>query len=179
MAFYGGKDTERTKVYRLFSLLFMHEPTDTEVRDITNLFETKFEDTFSEIRMDFTRLFSENGHLPPYESLYHYSLGEEPRLWGKATKEIQKFFQSVGLMIHEEIDLIPDHLSAGLLFMSHLIENGLMGHQKSFLEKHLLPWIPEYCAEVQKHARTSFYRKIAALLSEMIVSDGEAFKLTD
>jgi len=43
MAFYGGKDTERTKVYRLFSLLFMHEPTDTEVRDITNLFETKFE----------------------------------------------------------------------------------------------------------------------------------------
>lgn len=179
MAFYGGKETERAKLYKLFSSLFMQEPTDEMVIVITSLFETKVNDTPKEIRMDFAHLFSEEGHLHPYESLYHYPMGEEPRLWGKATGEVQKFFQSVGLMIDEEIDLIPDHLSAELLFMSYLIDNGLIEHQKSFLQKHLLRWVPEFCAQVQRHAHTSFYRNIAALLSELIVSEGEAFELRD
>lgn len=178
MAFYGGEDIERAKLYKLFSSLFIQEPRNEIVMELKNMFGMKFNDTPFDIRMDFAHLFSEAaGHLPPYESLHHYPLGQSPKLWGKATEEVQKFFQSVGLTIDEEIDLIPDHLSAELLFMSYLVENGLIEHQKSFLEKHLLAWVPEYCSEIQRNAQTTFYREAAALLRELIVSDGEAFKI--
>jgi TorA maturation chaperone TorD len=178
VAFYGGKDIERAKLYKLFSSLFVQEPTDEILIEVKNVFDLKFTDTLFEIWMDFGYLFSgPEGHLPPYESLHHYPLGESPKLWGKATEEVQKFFQSVGLTIDEEIDLIPDHLSAELLFMSYLVENGLIERQKSFLEKHLLAWVPEYCSEIQRNAQTTFYRETAELLRELIVSDGEAFEI--
>lgn len=73
----------------------------------------------------------------------------------------------------EDISLIPDHISAELFFMSYLVENGLSGLQQRFLEDHLSKWIPEYCGEVQKHAGTNFYKEIANILKEFILSEHE------
>jgi len=176
VASYGEGDLERAKLYKLFSALFMQEPTDEMALQIKNMFKMTFDDTTYEIRMDFARLFSITaGHLPPHESLYNYPLADKPRLWGKATEEVQNFYESVGLMIYEEMDLIPDHLSAELFFMNYLIEQGLIDYQMSFFEKHLLSWVPEYCVEIKKHAQTTFYKEVAELLKEFILSDSEEF----
>lgn len=178
MAFYSGEDVERAKLYKLFSSLFVQEPSDEMLVEIKNIFGMRFNDTLYEIKIDFAHLFSEtSGRLLPYESLYNYPLGDKPRLWGKATEEVQKFFRSAGLTIDEEIDIIPDHLSAELLFMSYLVESGLIERQKRFLGEHLLVWIPEYCFEIQRHAQTTFYKEVATLLKELIVSDGEEFQI--
>lgn len=170
------EELERAKLYKLFSSLFMERPTDEILIQIKDIFGIKFDDTLYEIGMDFTHFFSEpSGHLLPYESLYNYPLGEISRFWGKATEEVQKFYKSAGLMIDEEIDLIPDHLSVELLFMSYLIEQGLIEYQKGFIEKHLFVWVPAYCDEVQKLAKTTFYKEVAVLLREFILIDCEEF----
>lgn len=176
MEFYNEEELERARLYKLFSSIFMKEPPDEILIQIKDIFGIKINDTPYGIRLDFTHLFSEPaGHLPPYESLYNYPLWDMSRLWGKATEEVQKFYQSAGLVIDEEIDLVPDHLSVELLFMSYLIEHGFIEKQKGFLERHLLAWVPEYCDEIRKHARTTFYKEVAALLKEFILIDCEEF----
>jgi TorA maturation chaperone TorD len=173
---FDDDEIERANFYRLFSSLFIQEPADQTLTEIEEIFGLKFHDTSNEIRSDFLYLFSESeGHLLPFESLYNYPLWDKPRLWGKAAEEVQRFYQATGIVIDEETDLIPDHISAELLFMSYLIDNGYLDHQNSFLQNHLFVWIPLYCDEVQRRARTSFYKQIASLLREFIVIECEEF----
>jgi len=109
--------------------------------------------------------------ISEYESLHNYPLGDRPRLWGKAAEEVQAFYISAGIVMDEEINLIPDHISAEMPFMSYLIKNGISELQKKFLEDHLVKWIPEYCNELQKYAGTVFYKEIANILKEFILSE--------
>ncbi len=176
MDFIDDDDLERVNFYRLFSSLFLQEPGEKTLIEIEDVFGFKFHDTANEIRTDFTYLFSKPaGHLPPYESLYNYPIWEKPRIWGKATGEVQRFYQLTGIVIDEETELIPDHISAELLFMSYLIEKGFTEHQKSFLQNHLFIWIPVYCDEIKRYARTSFYKQIVSLLREFIIIECEEF----
>ncbi|HXX57186.1 MAG TPA: molecular chaperone TorD family protein [Thermodesulfovibrionales bacterium] len=170
----GDDIDERASLYRLFSSLFVKEPDEELLVSMKSMFKMAFDDTEREIREDFGYLFlGHAGHLQPYESLYNYALGDRPRLWGTATGEVQGLYHSAGVMIDEEIDLIPDHVSAEFLFMSYLIENGLREEQRRFLDDHLFAWIPAYCDEMQKHARTTFYREVAGLLKEFVSSDSQ------
>lgn len=174
MEFYHDEGIERAELYKLFSALFMEEPEDRVILRIREMFRMKFDDTFQEIRTDFIGLFLRpDRHLSPHESLHNYPLGETPGLWGSATEKVQAMYHSAGLMIDEERDLIPDHLGMELLFMSYLIENGLVEQQRKFMDEHLLRWVAEYCGEVEKHAATTFYKEVAILLKEFVVSDSE------
>lgn len=175
MAFYDNvEDTERAELYRLFAGLFINEPPDETVMQLKDIFKMKFADSAQEIRMDFARIFlGPDRRLMPYESLYNYPMRDRPRLWGRAAEEVQAFYRSAGIMMDEEINLIPDHISAELLFMSYLIENGIPELQKKFLEEHLARWIPEYCNELQKYAGTVFYKEVANILKEFILSEHE------
>lgn len=166
------EQTERARLYKLFSSLFMKEPDEEVLAQIREMFRMKFDDTPGEIAADFAGLFlSPDIHLSPHESLYNYSLDETPKLWGRAAGEVQAFYRSAGLMIDEEAALVPDHVAVELLFMSYLVENNLIEQQKAFMEDHLIQWLPDYCDEVEKHARTTFYKELAVLVKEFVVSD--------
>lgn len=167
---------ERSDFYKLFAPLFLREPDEQTLTRIKDIFEIKYGDSSNEIRMDFFYLFSDTGgRLPPYESLYNYPMSDKPRLWGRATEEVQALYESAGLVIDEEVEFIPDHLFAELLFMSYLIENHLMEQQKFFLEDHLLAWVLDYCDEIKRIARTSFYKRVAELLNDFILDECEEF----
>ncbi|MFA5352868.1 MAG: molecular chaperone TorD family protein [Thermodesulfovibrionales bacterium] len=165
---------ERSNLYKLFAALFADEPSGELIDQVREIFHLQTQDTAEEIVFDFTALFLGPGkHLPPYESVYNYPIGEISRLWGRATEEVQAFYLSVGLAIDEEVNLIPDHLSAELLFMAWLIDNGLEEQEERFLVEHLLKWVPEYCDQVRSRAQTGFYRDVADLLKEFILSEYE------
>lgn len=174
MEFYPDEERERAELYRLFSSLFMEEPENGVILQIREMFLMKFDDTIEEIKRDYISLFlGPDLHLSPHESLHNYPLGETPGLWGKAAREVQAMYHSAGLIVDEESNLIPDHLGVELLFMSYLAENDLAGQQRKFMDEHLLLWVAEYCAEVEKHAATTFYKEVAILLKEFVVSDSE------
>jgi TorA maturation chaperone TorD len=176
MNFLDDAALDRSNFYKLFSPLFLREPDEETLFRIKDLFEIKFGDSSEEIRTDFSYLFSDaGGRLPPYESLYNYPLSDKPRPRGTVTGEVQTLYEASGITLDEEIELIPDHLSAELLFMSYLIENRLTEQQKFFLENHLLAWVPDYCDEVKRIARTSFYARVADLLTDFILDECEEF----
>jgi hypothetical protein len=47
-----------------------------------------------------------------------------------------------------------------------------MGHQCSFLEKHLGAWAPAFADKVIEHARTDHYRRVAAVYAPDILEKG-------
>jgi TorA maturation chaperone TorD len=176
MNFFEDDAPDRTYFYKLFSPLFLRVPDDETLEGIKEIFEIKFGDSSDEIQIDFSNLFSDTGgRLPPYESLYNYPLSDKPRLEGTATQEVAALYEATGITIDEDIRLVPDHLSVELFFMSYLIENDLIEEQKFFLENHLLVWVPDYCDEIKRIARTSFYKRIAELLTEFILDECEEF----
>lgn len=170
--FDGSEDIERAELYRLFAGFFAKEPDDNMLRHMADVFQMDINELPSEIRADFSQIFASTGNLlMPYESMHIYPFGDSPRLWGRATEEVQKFYNSAGLMIDLQITPAPDHISAELLFMSYLVEQGLADEQKKFMEKHLLQWIPEFCDKVIGYAVTTFCREAAGLLKEFILSE--------
>lgn len=172
MAIMDSEEIERADLYRLFATLFSQEPSDELINQFREMFQMSSTEPPQLIRMEFLNLFS-SPYLSPHESLYNHPPHELPRLWGKATEEVEAFYNSVGLTIYEEINLIPDHISAELFFMSYIIENRFIKEQKAFMEKHILPWIPDYCDELNKQATTVFFKEVAILLKEFILSDYE------
>ena len=171
------EDLERAELYTLFAGFFMKEPTVGMLMQVSEIFQMKFNDSIFEIGMDFVNNFVKSeGNLLPFESLYNYPIGDKPRPWGKAAEDVQAFYTKTGLVIDEEINLIQDHISVELLFMSYLIENDFIEQQKRFLEEHLRKWIPEYCNKIYKHAKTVFYKELANLLKEFILSEYENFE---
>lgn len=171
-------DEERSKTYRLFSDVFIGEPSDDLIRKTSESLEIEIKETGFEIRMDYIQLFSNAaGQLLPYESLYNYEVWEAPRVWGRTTVEVSKLYLDAGLNIDEEVDLVPDHISAELLFMSYLIDNDRKDIQKVFLEEHICVWIPVFCDDVMEFAQTNFYRDVAGILKELIMIDCDELKL--
>ena len=175
MEIYENEDAERAELYKLFSNLFMREPTEETLLQAKEMFQIKSDMSSDEIRRDFGRIFlSQDLHPAPYESLYNFSVGEKPRLWGKATEEVKAFYESAGLTLDQEAALVPDHLALELLFMNYLVQNGLAEQQRMFLKEHLF-WVNEYCDEVQKHAATPFYKEVAHVLKEFMLSEQERY----
>ena len=106
----------------------------------------------------------------PYESIYTSPV---------ARAHLQSIFKAKGLENSNAQNLPEDHISIELEFMAYLCtemqeclaaENlpwvsASTAEQKEFLVRHLLNWVPAFCAEVQKCAGTQFYKAVAKITS--------------
>lgn len=129
-------------------------------------FQLEFSETADEIAAEFSELLAfPQGKLQPIASLF---LGE--------TSPGTGFYVKAGLEIDEDVELPPDHLYLELLFFSHLVETGQVDLQKTFLGEHLMKWVPDYCDELNRTARTAFYRSIALLVKEFLAAEYELYE---
>ena len=168
MAVYDYSNTERAESYRFLADFFLKAPEEDMLRTIKEDFDLESDETAEEIRRDFDRLFPyPEGKLPPIESFF---LTLEN---ASSAEEVAGMYAGAGLTIEEDFELIPDHLYLELLFMSYLIEAGKYELQKVFLRKHLLNWVPYYCDELQKEAKTVFYREVAEITRDFLISESE------
>jgi TorA maturation chaperone TorD len=166
------EDKDRAEDYRLLASVFAEKPSMERVLHLQETFGAEFTDTIEEIGKDFDRLFvGSTARLRPFESLYNYPLGDRPRVGGRAAQEVSTVYSSAGLTIDEEWQAVPDHLAAELLFMSYLIENGQREAEARFLDEHLLEWVPDLCDDLAREAETGFFRAVANLLKDLILSD--------
>jgi putative dimethyl sulfoxide reductase chaperone len=168
MAVYDYSNIERAEAYRILADFFLKAPGEEMLSTIKDDFELESEETVDEIGRDFDRLFPyPEGKLPPIESFF---LTLENT---SSAEEVAGFYASAGLTIEEEFDLIPDHLYLELLFMSYLIEANKYDLQKKFLEGHLMNWVPYYCDELLKESKTVFYREIAEITRDFLMSESD------
>ncbi len=168
MAVYDYSNIERAESYRILADFFLKAPDEDMLSTIKEDFELESEESAVEIRDDFARLFSyPEGKLPPIESFF---LTLETT---STSDEVADFYAGAGITIDEAFKFIPDHLYLELLFMSYLIENNRYELQIKFLEEHLMNWAPYYCDELAKEAKTVFYREIAEITRDFLISESE------
>jgi TorA maturation chaperone TorD len=153
--------------------------------------QTTGEELRENLAVEFTRLFMGPGeHISPHESVFVDMDGDAGGLYGAKTVEVKKFIEATGLSYDEAFTGLPDHVSVELEFMGKLAgfesekwANGeedaaryCLSVQKMFAEKHLLWWIPEFCARVITEANLSFYREMARFTDEFLDFDYESME---
>ncbi|HEX19639.1 MAG TPA: hypothetical protein ENG78_02300 [Acidiferrobacteraceae bacterium] len=138
----------------------------------------------TQLGVEYTRLLrgikQGYGPPPPYESLYR-----ENRLMGEATLAVIRHYQLAGYSELEESVGPQDHIGAELRFMALLCHDEadarlqanateaakIRTAQITFLERHLLAWVPDYCDRLQQETREPFYGAVAGLTAELLAED--------
>ena len=126
------------------------------------------------LKVDFAKLFVGPYQLSaaPYGSVY---LEGERKMMGNSTLDVRERYRDAGLDTAKTFKDAPDHISAELEFMHFLIykeieafgnsdlemATAFIQKQRSFLEDHLMAWVPEFTANVIEHAETLFYKNLA------------------
>jgi putative dimethyl sulfoxide reductase chaperone len=126
------------------------------------------------LRDDFLRLFTGTDQqlATPIESIYHrndYNPFEEKII------EVGEFYKSFGWESEFHGKIPDDHLGIQLLFLTKMIEKYLniddevckvemRNAIRSFLDQHILSWIPEWNKQIQEYADTLCYKGIGTLI---------------
>ncbi len=194
-----NKACQRANSYKLLSECY-HLPDNGLMQIVVDVAQT--DNFFAELKacipsdldleslkIDYTRLFVGPFKLlaPPYGSVYL----EDNRIMGVSTLDVRSCYESEGMDI--VIKEAPDHIAVELEFMYYLAVKQIQAtkeeksqdiqlyrkKQKSFLCSHLARWLPEFTENVQKHAHTEFYRKLASLTEIFVQKDLDACALFD
>ncbi|OUO88929.1 hypothetical protein B5F40_12025 [Gordonibacter sp. An230] len=139
-----------------------------------------------DLAAEYNRLFLGMGPHPvaPYESVY---TSPEHLLMQEARDEVLTAYRSQGLDAPDDFDLPEDHLALECAFVAELADRTaeacakgdgeavgeLVAFERAFVENHVASWVPAFCDDVEAHARTSFYRGLAALAREQVEADRE------
>lgn len=148
------------------------EPAFGFVQKMRKEFETDAD--LEAFKVEFSRLFVGPYEMPatPYGSVY---LEEGRKMMGDSTLDVKIRYREAGLNTAKTFKDAPDHISAELEFMYYLIFKEIeafsksytetaidfIQKQKSFLEDHLMFWVPQFTANIIENAETSFYQNLA------------------
>ena len=172
---YSNNDSDATaEAFRLLATLYMYEPDSTLVENFQESFQTEFNASMADIVDDFHELFySSDQHMTPLESSYVH-VSDSPVGSDSGTERVYSFYLQEGLILDEDINMIPDHIAAELFFISYLIETNRMDSLKEFLQQHAVQWIPQFCDELYEFAATDFYKELAAVTKDALLTQYEA-----
>ncbi len=164
---------ELAETYKVLANLFTTLPNEELVEQMQEELELEIKEPLDAIVEDYTRLFyGPSDTLPPIESLYNYN--DTPSIWNQTTEAVSEFYRSCGVDLNEkQTELPPDHIAIEFLFISYLIENNLVDELRAFFNEHIIKWVPMYCDMMQEKAQTEFYKEIAAITKEIVLSDYE------
>ncbi|VVS91291.1 TorD/DmsD family molecular chaperone [Desulfoluna spongiiphila] len=129
---------------------------------------------FSELRIEFTRLFvGPYGRLaPPCGSGYMDGTGT---MMSDSTMDAVDRYRKAGLVVADTFKEAPDHIVAELEFLCFLVDKEIdalspdtdevpqarLREQKEFLERHLARWVPPFTENITRHATSPFYLNLA------------------
>jgi TorA maturation chaperone TorD len=136
------------------------------------------------LRWDYTRLFIGPDKLPapPWESVY---LSPDRLLFQKQTMQVRRIYRKFGYIPRNHPHEADDHLGLELDFMFKLASRtkedidqkrfesalDLLQDQSSFLDEHLLKWVPLLVDDVLGFAETPFFQGMAKVLRGYLEKD--------
>lgn len=141
------------------------------------------------LHWDYTRLFIGPYELPapPWESAY---LNDDRLLFQEETLNVRRAYLKYSFLPKDFGHEADDHLGLELDFMFQLTQLAIsklekenvaeylqiLHDQKSFLEEHLLKWVPALSEKVVESAHTEFYRGMALILKGFLYIDLNALQ---
>ncbi|MEC4272530.1 molecular chaperone TorD family protein [Adlercreutzia sp. R25] len=138
---------------------------------------------------EYTRVFLGPGDLaaPPWESTY---LSNDNLIFQASTLAVREAYLKAGFLPVMHPRVADDHIALELDFMSRLAQKaqGLyadddeagfeeeLKRQKSFLNEHLLKWVPFYERRLSESGIGSFYGRILEVLTAFLAGDALALR---
>ncbi len=165
-----------------------NEKVDDGYHKIYAYLKTAWDDSITELAIDYVRVFighGVNGYSAayPYESVY---TSERRLMMQEARAEVLQVFRENHLKRGKWTES-EDHIALELEFMQRMslrtaefldagdddaaIEN--LKTQKSFVNDHLLNWLPLLTADMLAYAKTSFYQGLAQLTLGFVEEDAK------
>ncbi len=141
------------------------EIDSAEIQTLANTFVTE---NLEDLQIEYTRLFINNAEgvpCPPYESAYL-----DGQLLTTATAAVANFYAGWGIKHAQET---ADFLPIELQFLAYLLELAAQSEApesveqayRQFESEHLLRWLPQFAADLEKHARLDCYRELGRRLN--------------
>ena len=166
---------------------FDDEAIDEGFREIADYLSLRDGSTRQELAVDFAGSILAAGSYEkrcatPYESVF---TSESGLLMQDARDDVYRIFCESHLEVEESLRMPEDHLSFELEFMARQSEEcsslaregkvqealAALSVQKSFLERHLLNWIDDYCDCLDEVARTGFYKGVSKITRGFVKAD--------
>jgi TorA maturation chaperone TorD len=126
-----------------------------------------------DLQVEYSRLFLGpfKPVLYPYESIFLSRNHEE----AADVQRVDQLFRREGLGLSPQFKDLPDHISVDFEFMSYLCGKEIEAddsqdaaaslayrlRQQSFLEHHIINWVPAFAAQLERVAQIKFYRELA------------------
>ena len=174
-----------------FPLNTGNSQVDSGYRLMVGYLSKTWENTLTELAADYLRTFlghGIDGHSAayPYESVY---TSERRLLMQDARTEILALFRANGLEKDPSFKDAEDHIALELEFMQLLALRcaealragnsddalALVRSQATFLDEHLMAWVPLFTTEMLKFAKTDFYRGLSRI-TEGFLSEDQAMR---
>lgn len=179
------KEITKDLIARLKSMNFSTEAENASMQEgyknLKDFFNSGLVNFEEELAADYAKTFlgagESNGKAAfPYESVY---TSKEGLVMQEAWVDVKSIYAKNGLVLESETkDIKEDHIAMELQFMAVLAaktkSEGLdacLAEQKSFIEKHILNWLPQFVADVVKYSRYDFYKGIAKLTLGYVEND--------
>lgn len=177
---------QRVYLYAFLSTVFSERLSAEQIRDLKAnrellemispkvsswFFSHSLEELEVRLNQDFTSLFLI--HSLPIESSV---LDSKAEVLVGLQNPVMQFYFSCGyeLNLNDSKLNAPDHISLECGFMQNLIERGEKQLQISFLQNHLLKWVPVYFLGIKSMAKTPFYEELCDFCAEFILADYDA-----
>ena len=162
------------------SLLVEHTILLHDLTDSINKIDTNSEKQLEDLLWEYTRLFIGPYRLPcpPWESVY---TSPKRLMMQEAAVEVQHIYRTTGLTINAS-DIMPDHIGAELNFLSILFlrmntevvgKNDYIKIAEKFLNEHLMKWVPQFTRNMEEAADVLFYKALARVTRNVLVSINE------
>lgn len=143
------------------------------------------DDVVTELAVDFCRLFvvrrrNEKDAAYPFESVY---TSTEHTTMAGARDDVRAIYRAAGLEKDENLHIGDDHIALELEYMAEVARqtaeaarngeafDGRLALQATFLDSHLLNWVPRFSDAMVRHAQTDFYRGLARFLNGYLEDD--------
>jgi len=134
------------------------------------------ENAVEELAVDYATVFlaagsNDGAAAVPCESVY---TSPDKLVMQDAWEEVSSLYTMYNLKKNDtHSDLMEDHLAVELEFMAALVRSGSIEEQKSFLERHLLNWLGNFTADIDKYARQDFYKALGRITLGYIQAERE------
>lgn len=159
----------------------------TEIKALQRSLETSHISELAEqLEHEFTRLFrgvhNNYGPPPPYESVYR-----ESNIMGDSTRAVIECYSEAGFGEIDNTAGPQDHLGVELKFIALLCQResqqrdagedaealNTLKMEKTFLDDHLLRWMPDFQGAVARHDPHPFYEALVSLTNRVLILDNE------
>lgn len=149
------------------------KPSIDKLVDALNRLQNR-EDAQLELSADYCDLFlkSDKNAALPYASMY---IGKQGLLNDVPAQEMAALMSKHGIAVSESLNEPADHIAIELDFLGNLIirSNELeqekhldeaLIEQESFIQTHILSWIPQFSAKCDQYDEFGFYASVAQVL---------------